>query len=271
MRLYDSVRARGLAQPARVRIDFSTMGDVMANPDQYQQYSQFQMPPTPQRAGIARPAIPATVQRAVAAMFVGAVCEVVTGVVAVVTVGGTSTAALGGAGIFGGLVGAGLWIWMAVANRGGNHWARVTGTVFFGIASFGLVIDVLIYAIINHLNNMNNGLTTPVDPVLSLVLSAVDWLIGLYATIMIWQKQSGPFYKTQPAYGVSGWGVPGAPGVAPYGYPSPYQQPYPYPQANPYQQGNPYPQVPGQMPAPADAPFPAPPLDPANPWDVPQG
>jgi len=30
-----------------------------------------------------------------------------------------------------GLIGIGLWLWMAVKSKAGRNWARITGTVFF--------------------------------------------------------------------------------------------------------------------------------------------
>lgn len=36
-------------------------------------------------------------------------------------------------GVVGGLIGVGLWLWMAWANGKGRSWARVTASVFFGI------------------------------------------------------------------------------------------------------------------------------------------
>ena len=38
-----------------------------------------------------------------------------------------------------GLIGIGLWIWMAQSNKAGKNWARITSTVFFAIDTLGAI------------------------------------------------------------------------------------------------------------------------------------
>src|ERR1700761_5890172 len=38
-----------------------------------------------------------------------------------------------------GLIGVGLWVWMAWANGAGKNWARILSTVFFGINTLDLL------------------------------------------------------------------------------------------------------------------------------------
>ena len=38
-----------------------------------------------------------------------------------------------------GLIGIGLWLWMARANKAGKSWARITATVFFGLDTLSVL------------------------------------------------------------------------------------------------------------------------------------
>ena len=80
------------------------------------------------------------------------------------------------------LIGIGLWIWMARANQAGHSYARIVGTVFFGI-------DTLLI-----LANFARPHAS-----LGLVFSLLVWLAGLGAVLFLWHKESGPYFvKTPP-------------------------------------------------------------------------
>jgi hypothetical protein len=201
-----------------------------------------------------KPPIPPTVQRAFVLMLVGAGLEVVNLVVQLLLSAkvqhqirmdiDAGTAASGssynGASItFGAVIGIGLWLWMAFANRGGAHWARVTGTVFFGISCLSLVADLILSALIWHW----------IGPI-ALVIFAVtiaSWLVGLFTVILLWRKQSGAYFQPQygmppypvPGYGPAGYAAPGYPG-APMGAPMQPQDP-----SVPQQPGDPWNTIPG--------------------------
>ena len=218
----------------------------MAIPGQYQQYPQFPAPT------VGPGGVPPTVRRAVLLMRAGAVAKLAGTMIFLFQSPGTSTSTSGG--WFGALIAAGLWLWMAKANQAGNNWARVTGTVFFGIASLGLVADL--FVVLAAQNNFNaSNIPIPGDLYLLVGVDAVSWLLGLIVTVLIWQKQSSAFYKPPQLY-PAGWGIPGAPQ---YGYQNPYQ-PVPGQQAAQPMPGQP---VPGQAPLP--------PIQPADPWQTPQG
>jgi hypothetical protein len=259
-------------------------------------------PPPSFEPAAARPPIPDSVRNGVTAMYAGAVFAAVSGVAgafqAAHEVGDTAVAFAGFAGalgLFGGAVDVALWVWMAQANRRGHHWARVLGTVFFGFATLDVISAFFVSGFITHLNNLNNAngvsMNVPQASGLQVSLATVNFLIGLFALIMIWSKSARPFYRWQPGYPqVPGWGPQG---TGSYGYQVPYQQqppPYagssfpqqsPYQQQTPYPQQAPYPQAPSQqtlgqqapslqMPSlqtPSQAPPPA--AGPADPWDVP--
>jgi hypothetical protein len=182
-----------------------------------------------------RPPRPATIERAVILMYCGAGASFVGGLISASVLSGASAADSGG-GIVGAVIDAGLWIWMAVSIRNGYNWARITGTVFFGIASLGLLIDL---AAISTLENLGIG---GGSIAVSILFSAVAWALGLVTVILIWNKQSSPYFQ-KPQYA-----VPGYPGQ----YPN--QVPYPYQPQD--QQGQPYPGQTQVQPYPGQAPYP---------------
>jgi hypothetical protein len=79
-----------------------------------------------------------------------------------------------------GLVGVGLWIWMAFMCKGGRNWARITGTVFFGIFTVLLLASA---------GRAGGGL--------GLIPDVVQWLVGLGAVILLWRKDATAFFRQQ--------------------------------------------------------------------------
>jgi hypothetical protein len=74
----------------------------------------------------------------------------------------------------------GLWLWMAWANGQGRSWARIVSAVFFGINTLDLVISfVLVHA------------------VATMIVGVVIWLVGLAAIVLLFSKESGPYYRQQ--------------------------------------------------------------------------
>jgi hypothetical protein len=71
----------------------------------------------------------------------------------------------------------GLWLWMARANAAGRNWARITGTVFFALNTLFFLLSV----------------ARP-HASIGLVLSLLVWLVGLGAVIMLWRKESAPYF-----------------------------------------------------------------------------
>jgi hypothetical protein len=76
------------------------------------------------------------------------------------------------------LVAAGLWLWMARANGRGRGWARTVSAVFFGIGILDLAVQ---------LATVHTPATLTVDGVLA--------LIGLAVIVLLFRKESGPFYR----------------------------------------------------------------------------
>jgi hypothetical protein len=79
--------------------------------------------------------------------------------------------------VVGGLVGAGLWVFVAHACRSGKNWARITGTLFFAIATADVFAN----------------LAVP-EAALVKIYWFVIWLIGLGAVVFLWRASSSAFF-----------------------------------------------------------------------------
>jgi hypothetical protein len=142
-----------------------------------------------------RPAPPTPVQQAVKLMYAGAIVSAISLIITLLTVGSLKTAihnadpslsatklhsaevaAVAVAIIFG-LIGIGLWLWMAYANKAGKNWARITATVFFGLDTLSVLTSF-----------------RQAEPVLSRVISILIWLIGLGAIVLLYQRESSAYF-----------------------------------------------------------------------------
>jgi hypothetical protein len=145
-------------------------------------------PPTGQRAGPLRPAVPAPVQAAVRFMYGGAAGSAAVFLVFVLPFIGDVHGRLFGHRfsatpltitlfvIFFGLVPVAVWLWMARAVGRGRNWARITSTVLFVLATLELI--------------SSRG----VVPVFA---AALTWLIGLGAVWLLWRPASRAFFRPQ--------------------------------------------------------------------------
>jgi ABC-type Fe3+ transport system permease subunit len=79
-----------------------------------------------------------------------------------------------------GVIGVALWLWMARANSQGRNWARILSTVLFGLATLDLF----------------GALHRP--SLLGVLFTALTWLVGLGAVILLWRKDSTEFFKPRP-------------------------------------------------------------------------
>jgi hypothetical protein len=88
-----------------------------------------------------------------------------------------------------------LWVWtgsMALAGRG---WARIVSSVFFGGMCL-LLIDY-IHGFPSPADVTSTGPfigTVPLVSALPLISGALEWLVGLAAIILIWQRAPSQFY-----------------------------------------------------------------------------
>ena len=86
-----------------------------------------------------------------------------------------------------GLIGVGLWLWMARSCQAGKGWARITSTVFFAIDTISALTAV---SGAGQLGGASAGR----------FFGLVVWLIGLGAIILLWQRQSSDYFKGAPRY-----------------------------------------------------------------------
>jgi hypothetical protein len=128
----------------------------------------------------ARPWQPERIKLAVNLMLAGAAIKAIDGIM---FAGAASSAVRGGTAI-GSFIAVGLWIWMSTAIGGGAHWARVTGTVLFGVASLGLLVDLLI------LVDSSEAVAAA-----AIGFDFIDWCVGLCVVIIIWQKRNAAFFR----------------------------------------------------------------------------
>jgi hypothetical protein len=154
-------------------------------------------PTAAQMPSAERPSVPSSVRNAATVMYVGAAAAVIHSILYIVTSSATKTAyadkhprlsatkitagahALTFSGAVGGVIAAALFIWIAVMCLRGRNWARITGTVFFGIG----VVDALL------------GLIVAVS-VVDKIFSFVVVLIGLGAIILLWQASSSEYFRS---------------------------------------------------------------------------
>ena len=82
--------------------------------------------------------------------------------------------------IIGCVIGASLWLTLAVAANRGHSWTRVVGTVLFGI-------DTLVF------------LATIGRPGISAIktIHTLIWLVGLVTVVMLWQRQASQFFAAR--------------------------------------------------------------------------
>ena len=157
----------------------------------YQPYPSSGKPVEPER-----PPAPPSVLNAVKLMYVGAAVSTVSLIISLVSIGGTKDAikkakpSLTAAqvnqlntfiialAVVSGVIGVGLWLWMARANGQGKNWARILSTVLFGLATLDLF-----------------GVLSQPKTVLGLVFPVLTWLIGLGAVILLWRRESTEFFK----------------------------------------------------------------------------
>ena len=159
----------------------------------YQPYPSSGKPVEPER-----PPAPPSVLNAVKLMYVGAAVSTVSLIVSLFDISGTKDAIRKARpsltatqvnqlntfiitlAIVSGVVGVALWLWMARANSQGRNWARILSTVLFGLATLDLF----------------GALHRP--SLLGVLFTALTWLVGLGAVILLWRKDSTEFFKPRP-------------------------------------------------------------------------
>jgi len=82
--------------------------------------------------------------------------------------------------IFVALIEIALWLGIAQACRNGRSWARIAGTVLFGVHTLGFLAVI---------SNKHPG----IGP--TKLLTVIGWLIALGAVVFLWQRTSSEFFK----------------------------------------------------------------------------
>lgn len=139
---------------------------------------------------------PNSVRNAVKLMYAGAALEVIALVVSLLTRGSFKSAILkahpgytpahlhvvendrAAPLVIGAVIAIALWLWMAWANGRGRNWARILSAVFFGINTLDLIVA---FAVIR---------AAP-----SSIVGIVIWIVGLAAIILLFRKESGPYFR----------------------------------------------------------------------------
>ena len=149
-----------------------------------------------------RPEPPKSVQNAVKLMYVGAglsVVGLVVGLTAIsslkqaiktaaanahkpLTASQLHTAEIAGVGfiILTGLIGVGLWLWMARMNQAGRTWARIVASVLFALNTLSVLTSIA---------RPSAGVTR--------IFGLLVWLVGLGAIAMLWQRDSSQYFTAQ--------------------------------------------------------------------------
>jgi hypothetical protein len=146
--------------------------------------------------GASRP--PRTVVNAARLMYVGAALELATLITIVATAGSVKSAVLSShpaawqvthfhltADEIAAPIAIVLWVWLAWANGRGHDWARLAFTAFFALITMSLI-----GALANH---------AAVYARADLIVATALWLVGLAAVVLIFTKQSNPYYRREPA------------------------------------------------------------------------
>jgi hypothetical protein len=143
-----------------------------------------------------RPPAPPSIRTAVKLMYIGAGLSAVSFIVGLATIGSLKQAIINAstkkltasqlhtAQVIGistivilGLIGIGLWLWMARANAAGKSWARIVAAVLFGLNTLGLLSAVA----------RPNAVGTK-------IFDLLGWLVGLGATLYLWRRESSEFF-----------------------------------------------------------------------------
>ena len=96
----------------------------------------------------------------------------------------TSLAGVAAAVILLSLIEIAVWLWIARACQNGRSWARITGTVLFGIHTLSALAV---------LGNTHPGIGR------ARLLTVISWLIACGAAVFLWQRPSSAFFRARAA------------------------------------------------------------------------
>jgi len=142
-----------------------------------------------------RPPAPPSVLKAVKLMYAGAAVSTVSLIISLVSIGGTKSEIhkqrpslsptdvnhlelFISLAVVSGILGIGLWLWMAQKTGQGRNWARILSSVLFILATVDLY-----------------GVLSQPKTVLGLVFPVLTWLVGLGAIILLYRKESTAYFR----------------------------------------------------------------------------
>ena len=159
----------------------------------YQPYPSSGQAPEP-----VRPGPPGSVVMAVRLMYAGAVVSALSLVVGLLTISSLrsslhksdpsltasqlhslQTVVVVGSVVIG-LIGIGLWVWMAVTNKAGKSWARIVATVLFVLDTLLLLLGV-----------------ARAGAAAGTLVSILTWLIGGGAILFLWRRDASEYFTAQ--------------------------------------------------------------------------
>lgn len=92
--------------------------------------------------------------------------------------------------IVGGIAVAAVWLFMAISCRAGARWARLASTVLFGIYTV-YTTEIVI------------GFDRVDPPGAVRMYTAVVWLIGLSAVVLLWHRTAARHFRARPRSGLA--------------------------------------------------------------------
>jgi hypothetical protein len=139
---------------------------------------------------------PRSIQAAVTLMYVAAGLDGISLIIELIS-GGRGLN--GGFRLVGSAVGVALWLWMAMANRPGKSWARITSTVFFVIDT--LVIAFLLFTLRPFLHfTAALGGSVSDAALVAVLFGAGLWVLGLTTIVLLWSRESSDYYAAMAAF-----------------------------------------------------------------------
>jgi hypothetical protein len=84
--------------------------------------------------------------------------------------------------VVGGVIGAGLWFWMARSCGSGKSWARIVSSILFAISTISALANIARLS----------------DGGVSRFYGIIVWLVGLIAIVLLWQRQSSDYFRSAP-------------------------------------------------------------------------
>jgi hypothetical protein len=107
-----------------------------------------------------------------------------------------------------GLIGAGLWVWMAIMNGKGRSWARIVATVFGGLYIASQTVTFIAAGVGLGYGASING--EPVNAALQIILGVCSLGVAIGAIVLMWQSSSSRWYaaRTSARQNAQGYAPP---------------------------------------------------------------